>query len=304
MFIIKHRYYFFAFSLILILVSIFSLATYGLNLGIDFKGGSILEVSYLNNRPAMPQIKAGLDTLNLGAYTLQPVGDKTISLRMKDLDQAGKENVEKALSLNGQAPIKENQFSSIGPSLGQELETKGLMAIAIVVILIIAFVAFAFRQVSYPVKSWKYGIAAIIALIHDIIISIGAMSLYAHFFGAEADALFLTALLTILGLSVNDTIVIFDRIRENLRLKVSNSFEEEVGISLSQTIIRSMNVTSTIVIVLVAMLLFGPASTKFFTAVLIVGMVSGAYSSIFVAAPILVEWEASQRRRALAKVKK
>ncbi len=304
MYIIKHRRYFFAFSLILIIVSLFSLATYGLNLGIDFNGGSILEASYLTQRPALDQIRTSLDALKLGSYTLQPVGDQAISLRMRDLDQTTKDAVSKALSLDGKAPIKENQFSNIGPSLGQELQTKGLMAIAIVVLLIIAFVAFAFRQVSYPIKSWKYGVAAIIALIHDLIIAIGAMSLLAYFFGAEADALFLTALLTILGLSVNDTIVIFDRIRENLRLKVSNSFEEEVGISLSQTIIRSMNVTTTIVIVLVAMLLFGPASTTFFVAVLIVGMVSGAYSSIFIAAPILVEWEAWSRRRLVAKVRK
>ncbi len=304
MFIIKHRRYFFVFSLVLILVSLFSLMTYGLNLGIDFKGGSIIEVGYLAQRPALDQIKTSLAPLNLGAYTLQPVGDKAVSIRLKELDQTGKDSLMKALSLNGQAPVKENQSSTIGPSLGKELETKGMIAIVIVVLLIIIFVAFAFRSVSYPIKSWKYGVAAIIALVHDIIIAVGAMSLLAHFFGAEADALFLTALLTILGLSVNDTIVIFDRIRENLRLKISNSFEEEVGISLGQTIIRSMNVTSTIVIVLVAMLLFGPVSIKYFTAVLIVGMISGAYSSIFVAAPVLVEWEMWSRNKAVAKIKR
>jgi preprotein translocase subunit SecF len=153
-------------------------------------------------------------------------------------------------------------------------------------------------------SSWKYGVVAIVALAHDIVISAGAMALLNHFYGAEADALFLTALLTILGLSINDTIVVFDRIRENLNRHASNDYAEVVGISIKETYIRSINTTLTIVITLVCLLLFGPESTHYFSAVLLVGMVIGTYSSIFVASNLLVEWESWQRGRLVAKVKK
>lgn len=298
MFIIRNRRYFFFFSLLLVVASLISLFTYGLNLGTDFKGGAIFEVDYPAGRPDADKLKSFFQSYG-EPLTYQTSGETGLVIKAKELAQEDRSAILSALSLEGKYKPVEKQFSFVGPSLGQELARKGFIAIALVVTLIILFIAFAFRQVSQPVKSWKYGVIAIVALMHDVIISAGAMSLFAYFLGAEADALFLTALLTILGLSINDTIVIFDRVRENLRNHSGKTFEESIGISLDQTIVRSINVTLTIVLVLISMIAFGPISTKTFSMVLLVGMVIGAYSSIFLAAPLLVEWERAQSKKAL-----
>ena len=289
----------------MIVVAVTSIALYGLNFGTDFTGGTLAEVQYTGSRPAVEEIKTKIGALNLGSFSLQTVGEKGLTLKTKDITTEEKQALYKALALDGKAPFVQSRYSQIGPSLGKELSNKGLIAILLVVVLIIIYVALAFRQVSSQhVKSWKYGVAAIVALVHDITISAGAMALLGHFFGAQADALFLTALLTILGLSVNDTIVVFDRIRENLRRHSSNDFATVAGISVDETYIRSINTTLTIIVTLVAMLIFGPESTRFFSAVLLVGMTVGTYSSIFVASNLLVTWEAWQRRNQIIKVKK
>ncbi len=303
--IVKYRKIFFTFSILMLVVALFSIFTYGLNLGTDFTGGTLVEVQYTGNRPAVEEIKAKIDTLNLGSVSLQTVGDKGLTIKTKDITTEEKQALYKALSLDEKSPFTQERYSQIGPALGKELSNKGLIAIALVVILIIIYVAFAFRQVSsHYMKSWKYGVAAIVALVHDITISAGAMALLGHFYGAEADALFLTALLTILGLSVNDTIVVFDRIRENLHRHSANDFATVAGISINETYIRSINTTLTIIITLVAMFFFGPESTKFFSAILLVGMTVGTYSSIFVASNLLVTWEAWQRGNQPVKIKK
>jgi len=303
--IVKYRKIFFAFSILMIVVAVTSIALYGLNFGTDFTGGTLAEVQYTGSRPAVEEIKTKIGALNLGSFSLQTVGEKGLTLKTKDITTEEKQALYKALALDGKAPFVQSRYSQIGPSLGKELSNKGLIAILLVVVLIIIYVALAFRQVSSQhVKSWKYGVAAIVALVHDITISAGAMALLGHFFGAQADALFLTALLTILGLSVNDTIVVFDRIRENLRRHSSNDFATVAGISVDETYIRSINTTLTIIVTLVAMLIFGPESTRFFSAVLLVGMTVGTYSSIFVASNLLVTWEAWQRRNQIIKVKK
>lgn len=305
MHIVKYKRVFFAGSLIMIGIALYALFSYGLNLGSDFTGGTIMEVEYANARPNMTELKTSLDTLKLPSLSVLPVGEKGLILKAKNISEVEKDGVNKVLSQDGKSLFTEKRFSEVGPSLGKELSRKGLIAIVIVVILIILFIAFAFRQVSaHHMQSWKYGVAAIIALIHDITISSGAMALLGHFYGAEADALFLTALLTILALSVNDTIVVFDRIRENLNRHSSNNFGEVAGISIDETYIRSINTTLTIIITLVCLFMFGPESTRYFSAVLLVGMTVGTYSSIFVASNLLVEWEAWQRGKAVAKAKK
>lgn len=264
-----------------------------------------MEVEYNGARPNIVEIKTALTATKLESLSVVPMGEKGLIVKAKVINETEKDVVTKALSLEGKAQFTEKRFSQVGPSLGKELTLKGMIAIVLVVLLIVIFVAVVFRQVSkHRMASWKYGVAAIIALIHDITISAGAMALLGHFYGAEADALFLTALLTILGLSVNDTIVVFDRIRENLNRHASNDYAEVAGISINETYIRSINTTLTIIITLICLLIFGPESTRYFSVVLLVGMTIGTYSSIFVASNLLVEWEAWSRRKLASKVKK
>ena len=277
--------------------SILAIFVWGLNLGIDFKGGSILEIEYINKRPEVEIISQDLETLSLGTFNLQPTGELGYLIRTRDLSEVEKENLDNLLTLEGQFEFVEKRYTSIGPATGQELARRGVVAILLVVALIILFIAFVFRHVSRPVSSWRYGLVAIIALVHDIIIPIGLFSFLGYWRGAEIDALFLTALLAILGLSVNDTIVIFDRIRENLRNRISPHFTETVGISLEETISRSINTSLTTLFVLLSLLFFGGETTKDFALVLSLGMVIGTYSSIFLAAPLLVLFEGRASRR-------
>lgn len=295
MFIIKNRKFFFVFSGILILGSIIAMYVYGFNFGIDFKGGSILEVSYANTRPAPETLKTGLDGLNLGSYILSPSGTSDYILKTRDITPAEKTTVEQILSQDPTNPAKEVQFNSIGPVVGSELKNKAILAIILVVICIVLFITFAFRKVSYPVSSWKYGLATIIALAHDVIIPTGVFIVWMHFNGGQIDMLFVSALLAILGYSVHDTIVVFDRVRENLRLshslKSKETFQETVGKSVTQTFGRSINTSLTIFLSLVALYFIGGSSTRDFSFVLLVGIITGTYSSIFVASPLLVTFQ-------------
>jgi preprotein translocase subunit SecF len=292
MLIVKYRKIFYALSLVLLALSVFAIVRYGLNLGTDFIGGTLLEVKYEEGRPELEELNSVVLDLGLGSILIQPTGEQNYTLKLRNISETEKEALFEALTLDGKKTFTQERLSEVGPTLGKELRNKGVVAITLVVLLIILYIAFVFRQVSkHHVKSWKYGVAAIVALTHDIIISAGAMALLGHFSGAEADALFLTALLTILGLSVNDTIVVFDRIRENLHRHPTVKFEEVVGVSLRETYIRSINTTVVIIIVLVSLLIWGPASTYYFALILLIGMVAGTYSSIFIASNLLISWE-------------
>jgi len=275
----------------MVLASIAAIAFYGLNLGIDFKGGSMVEISYESNRPTVTTLNEAFKGLNLGSVSIQPTGEQGFILRLREVTDEERATLLQAASLNNTAPVTEVQSSIIGPALGRELAQKGLIAIAIVSLLIILFIAIAFRHVSKPVASWKYGLIAIATLIHDITIPTGVFAYLGATRGTEIDALFITAILTILGLSVNDTIVVFDRIRENLRLRIAPYFEDTVGISLSQTFTRSINTSLTVILVLLCLYFFGGPTTKDFALVLTIGMVVGTYSSIFIASPLLVTWQ-------------
>jgi preprotein translocase subunit SecF len=190
--------------------------------------------------------------------------------------------------------VNEVQFTSVGPVIGEELLTKAWIALALVVVSIIIFIAFAFRQVSKPVESWKYGVVAIMTLLHDMLIPLGLFAFLGYLYGAEVDSLFIVALLTILGISINDTIVIFDRIRENLKKNLDKNkhedFEIVISRSVKQTFTRSINTSLTVLIVLAALWILGPESTRNFALTLTVGMIAGTYSSIFLASPLLVVW--------------
>ena len=291
--ITKYEKYFFILPAILSILAISALVMWGLKPGIDLAGGSLLQIVYPEGRPESEVVREAVRTLDLGEVRVQPTDTAGYILRQRDLTNDERNTLLAKLGTLGR--VQEQQFTSVGPSLGAELLTKAWIAIALIVVSIILFIAFAFRHVSKPVQSWKYGIVAIITLLHDILIPLGLFALLGYLVGAEVDSLFIVALLTILGISINDTIVIFDRIRENLRLNEEarrhEAFDEVVGHSIMQTLTRSINTSVTVIIVLLALYFLGPEATKNFALTLIVGMIAGTYSSIFLASPLLVVWE-------------
>ncbi len=296
MFIIKNKFIFLTISAVIVLSSILSVVFFGLRYGIDFKGGTQLEVAYTNSRPEMSQVFAVLQKDNLSDAIAQEEGTLGLSVKSRPLAETERTTLVSDLAIDGKYTLTQTGFTSIGPSVGLELANKAIVAIITVVIAIVLYIAFAFRTVSKPVSSWKYGLIAIATLVHDIAIPAGVFALLGHFYGAEVDTLFVVAMLTVLGISVSDTIVVFDRIRENLKNRVAPTFPETVGKSLSQTFVRSINTSLTVILVLLSLFFFGPTTTKNFALVLIVGMFFGTYSSIFVASPLLVLTEGWQKK--------
>lgn len=297
--IVRYQKYFFILPAALLALSVVAMLVWGFKPGIDLVGGSLLEVVYPEGRPTAEMVREATVGLGLGEVRVQPTGEQGYILRQRDLSNDERNTLLQTLGTLG--TVQERQFTSVGPSLGAELLQKAWIAIAIVVLATITFIAFAFRKVSKPVQSWKYGIVAIVTLLHDIVLPLGLFAFLGYWTGAEVDSLFIVALLTILGISINDTIVVFDRIRENLRrneeARRSEEFESVVGRSISQTITRSINTSVTVIIVLFALYLLGPEATKNFALTLIVGMIAGTYSSIFLASPLLVVWERFSRRK-------
>lgn len=302
MFIVKYRKIFFLLSALFVGLSLVALFTWGLKPGIEFTGGALIEVSYVAGVPSKEAVEDRLNNLAIGAYSLRHTAQSGYLLKARDLSDIEQTAVLEALSLNEESPLTVLQLSSIGPTLGDELLRKGIVAISAVMLAIVLYIAYTFRHVSKPVASWKYGVIAILALIHNIIIPVGLFALLGHFAGSEVDVLFLVALLTILGSSVNDTIVVFDRVRENLkdnqRLNRVEDFELTVGKSLQQTYARSINISLAILFVLLALFFFGGSSTQDFSLTLLVGVIAGTYSSIFLATPLLVTLEQFQKRNA------
>lgn len=291
MFIVTYRKFFFTIAILAILFSLFAIATKGFNVGRDFKGGSIIEVSY-GARPDIEIIKSSLKSAGFENPLVQMAGETDVIVKTEALTELQRQELTKALSIQG-TTMEEKRFNSIGPIIGKELRTKAWIAITLVIIGIVLFLAFAFRKVSEPISSWKYGAITTVTLVFDILVPMGVFV----FLGKEVDALFIVALLAIMGLSVHDTIVVFDRIRENLKLKISNDFPTVVGKSLAQTFTRSINTSVTVMLVLGAIFFFGPESTKDFSLLLWIGMFVGTYSSIFLASPLLVALEARQNKR-------
>lgn len=298
--IIKRTNWWFGISGALMLAALLLWIALGLNLGIDFTGGSLLEVRYDNvERPAQAEVLEAMKDLNV-PITVSAAGEQGYILRFAEVDEATHQAMldrleglvaDREVAEGAAAPVvTELQFNSIGPVVGQELAERSVNAIIVVLLAIIAYIAYAFRKVSYPVQSWKYGVVAIITLFHDILITIGVFILLGKVFGWQVDATFVAALLTILGYSVNDTIVIFDRIRENLH-RLDGTFEDIVEASVNETVSRSLNMTITTVLALGAILFFGGVTIQPFVGALVVGMLIGTYSSIFVASPLLVLWQ-------------
>lgn len=287
MFVIKNRKIFISISSVLVAISLASIAIFGLPLGIDFKGGTLVEVTYNNQRPDIETINQAFSRSEfLSLATVSPEGENNIIIKTKDLSESQRQDLVSILSSTGEITI--NSYTSIGPSVGKELASKMITAIVFVSIVIIIFIAYTFKNVSKPVKSWKYGVIAIATLLHDIIIPAGIFSIMALFYNIEVSTLFVVALLTVIGLSVSDTIVVFDRIRENLKENRYSSFAETVGQSLNQVYLRSINTSVTTIIVLISLSIFGPSTTRVFALMMTAGMICGTYSSIFLASPLLV----------------
>ncbi|MDE1946234.1 MAG: protein translocase subunit SecF [Patescibacteria group bacterium] len=314
MFIVKHRKIFYTFSALLIAASIAALVAWGMSFSIDFTGGSSIQFAYPSGRPDISVVKSEIDSLSLtppvkGAYTLVPSGANGYTLDLRAITDAERTQIVSALSADASDTPVVTQFSSIGPVLGAAAASKSIVAIILVILCIVLFITFAFRKVSEPVSSFKYGLVSILCLLHDITIPTGAFLILNHYFhDYQIDTLFVTAILVILGFSIHDTIVVFDRIRENLRRHASEknklSFEATVGASISQTFVRSVNTSLTTLLAILVVYLIGPAATKHFALALIIGIFFGTYSSIFIGSNLLVTLWKGQEKAAQNKGKK
>ena len=271
------------------LLSISSLFIFGLRAGIDYSGGTIITYE-TNNSSANQIIESKIKEMSINSYQVKPSGDN--QLIVKTINLNSNQHQELTQNIQKEIPdIQEVKYDSIGPSVGKDLKNRSIIAISVASFAIIVFIAFAFRKVPKPLKSWKFGFLAVIALLHDLLITTGLVSLLGYFFvWMEVDALFITALLTVMGFSVHDTIVIYDRLRENFIKNPHKSIERVAEESVNQTLARSINTSLTTIIVLTALFFLGGMTIRHFILVLIIGILIGTYSSIFVAAPLLVSW--------------
>lgn len=300
--IIGKRKIFFVISGIFIAIGIVSLVINGLKLSIDFTGGSRIEVSSESLEFTNDKVKNIVEESGVEVESIRKTPEGTIIIRTKPIDESKKEELIE--DLGGEfGAVEERSFETLGPTIGKETRNKALTALVIAIIAITLYIAIVFRHVSKPVSSWKYGVSAIVALLHDVLVVFGAFSLFGYFFGVEIDALFVTAILTIMGFSVHDSIVVFDRIRENLIRNIKKlPFDVVVNNSVNETLARSLNTSITLIFVLFALILFGGESIRWFIVAFMIGVAVGTYSSIFIASPLLVVWSNWDKRR--KKIKK
>lgn len=308
MWIIKNKKIFFGLSAFFVVASIVGFIIFPVRASIEFTGGSSLVVNVEGQRPESRDVALYLKDLDISSPLVQPVGESGLSIKTSPLDEETKNQIVSHIQEMSGSPVSIQSFTTVGPSIGEEMLKKSFYALFLVILSIVLYIAYTFRKVTNStnkeqkgVSSWKYGFTANICLLHDVILTSGFYVLLSHFFGAELDTLFVVAILTVLGVSVNDTIVVFDRIRENIFLdedkKSNDSFEKIVGKSVDETIARSINTSLTVVIVLLILALFGPETTKIFSLTMMAGMIIGTFSSIFLASPLLVVWERLQSKK-------
>ena len=296
--IVGRKNWYFGLSLLVLIPGIIALFLWGLNLSIDFTGGSRLTLAFKDNvtKNNVELVDKTLKAQQIKVASIEK-SKKLIFVRTSPMDQNQNSKFMDALSKN----VKQQEFETIGPVIGQETTLNALKAVGIASVLIIIYITWSFRKVPKPASSLRFGVCAIIALVHDVLVVVGVFAILGHFFGVEVDSLFVTAILTVIGFSVHDTIVVFDRIRENLKKTGSSNFAKTVNESIIQTIARSLNTSLTVVLVLIALLLFGGESIRWFVVALLIGVISGTYSSIFNAAPLLVLWqEISNKKQAIS----
>lgn len=293
----KYKWLWFSISALLIVPGIVALAVWHLQLGIDFTGGSLVEIQFTDAAKAnTTQISDALKSVGLQSLSVQAAGQGSVLLRSKPVNQDQHDRLLKTLT-DKIGENKEVRFETVGPTVSQDLTKKAILAVIVASIAIILFIAWAFRSVPKPASSWRFGVSAIGALLHDLLFVVGAFAILGHFFHYEVDSLFITALLTVMGFSVHDTIVVFDRIRENLKRSPSVGFSDIANASLAQTLSRSLATSLTVILVLLALFLLGGESIKPFIMALLLGITIGTYSSIFNATPLLVVWQEAATRR-------
>ncbi|MDD3487574.1 MAG: protein translocase subunit SecF [Candidatus Moranbacteria bacterium] len=289
--ILAKRKYFYIFSGTLMVLSVVALSVWGLKYGLDFTGGTLMEMRSDNGDMGsdIDDIKSALQEAGIQGAIITPTQNNSVLIRYADAND--EKNQEVSGKLKEKFPEAQNtRLDYIGPSISSELKQKAVWALALAIVCIALYIAYAFRKVSRPVESWKYGIGAIVALVHDVLITVGIFAVLGHFLNIEIDSSFIAALLTILGFSVHDTIVVYDRTRENLLKSSGEKFDEVVNRSLNETMARSINTSLTVLITLLAILVFGGESVRNFTLALLIGIFFGTYSSIFVASALMVDW--------------
>lgn len=293
--IVGKRKLWFAISILLVVPGVIALYLWGLKPGIDFTGGQEMEISGLDNQTKAAEIVTSAGVKDVIVTTS---GASNLLVRYSDIGLGDSQEIHiKVRDSLAQAGATEVAFNSVGPSVSRDITRNALIAIVLASLAIIFYIAFAFRNSPPPVSPWSFGVTAIIAVLHDTLFVIGVFAILGHFFGVEIDALFVTAVLTVIGFSVHDTIVVYDRIRENLR-RYNRPFETIVNDSILETIARSINTSLTVVIVLLAFFLFGGISIRYFIFALLIGILSGTYSSIFTASPLLVVYNNFKIKRA------
>lgn len=295
--IVKHRNLYFLISLLLILPGVISLLVWGVKLSIDFTGGTRTTLLFPNvvNERTVESARSVLEKNNLKIATIRPA-EKRLILQTETIDDAKSKSVFSDLETKV-GKFQQEEVETIGPTIGSETTLNAFKSLTIASVLIVLYIAYSFRTVPKPASSWRFGVCAIIALLHDALLLLGIFSLLGHFFQIEVDSLFVTALLTVVGFSVHDTIVVFDRIRENLRQNIGAPFEAVVNDSILQTLVRSLNTSFTTILVLFTLLLIGGESIRWFVFALLVGIISGTYSSIFNAAQMLIVWQEWDEKR-------
>jgi len=293
--LIGRSYTWLGLSATMVTLSILAIAIFGLNFGIDFTGGSLIELD-LENSFEVADVRGQLEELGYDDTTVQEAGEGALFIRLEGISQEEHDVIVASLA-ESYGEIDELRFESIGPVIGQELKKKSSIALILLSVLIVFYVAWTFRKVSKPVASWKYGILTLVAAAHDLILPLGVFAVIGSLVGYQIDTAFVAALLTILGYSINDTIVVFDRTRENLvtNRHSDESFGEIVNKSVMQSFARSINTSLTTLLVLLAIFFFGGSTTKSFILALMIGILSGAYSSIFLASPLLVMWNKKEK---------
>jgi preprotein translocase subunit SecF len=287
--IVKRRYMYFGISLLVIIPGLLALLVWGFPLAIDFTGGSLLYVRFEGGKMPQPADMVAFYQENGFEDALaQTSGTDGLLIRSKTMDDATRNQLVAAMQERFGGTVTVERFESVGPSVGQEVALHAAYAVAAAALGILLYITYAFRGVQH---AFRFGVSAIIAMLHDVAVVVGVEAILAHFLGWEVDSLFLTALLTVIGFSVHDTIVVFDRIRENANNYRRLSFETIVNHSVVQTLVRSINTQLTVMLTLLALVLFGGITIRHFVVTLLVGVFSGTYSSIFNAAQILVVWE-------------
>jgi len=296
---LKFKNIYYLFSFLLVGGSIIGLIIFGLNWGIDFQGGGALTFQYLDGQPTAEAVREALSETVSGAVNVRLIGEKemTVQINSRNVSQEDKTEIIGALEELGEIDKASINFESISPIIGRELNQKTRTVVILSTIIILLYISFAFRKIAHPLPSWQYGFAALIALLHDVLITLGVFVVIGELYGIQINISIITALLVVFGYSVNDSVVVFDRIRENLLKGIGKDYFDTVNISLNQTLKRSLNTSLTTLLALLSIFFFGGTALHFFALALIIGIISGTYSSFFLASPLLASCYLLKKRK-------